>query len=251
MPESFQQPNNWVTGFVKGYPLLLFNESQLPPLQHNLERRAMILALACCALPQPRAFQKWWVLPKKSSWSVRFSFPSPVCHCHEKLQVRAAMLTWVNGRITDNIRNYLLNFGRQTCSLQVDRVASFHRLEQVSANLRKTQRSALTYSPLGKQRQKELRWQKCLKYNWKLKTWQPPIPKKQSGDNSTQQCNKAPQNTLLLLVFISFLFQLVKSIFLLRLLLLSSSATSQLALTSDEERFYTVRPPQRLTTACL
>lgn len=65
------------------------------------------------------------------------------------------MLTRLNRRITDNIRNDLLNTSSQTCSLQVDRVASFHRLEQVSANLRKWQRPALAYSPLGKQRQKE------------------------------------------------------------------------------------------------
>lgn len=77
------------------------------------------------------------------------------------------MLTRVNGRITDNVRNDLLNVRSQTCSLQVDRVASFHRLEQVSANLGNRQRSALTYNTLGKQRQKELRWQKCLKYKLK------------------------------------------------------------------------------------
>ena len=121
----------------------------------------MTLTWPCSALPQPRAFRKDGFYLKQPL-NCQFFIPFI---CHEKLQIRAAMLTRVNGSITDDIRNDLLNFRSQTCSLQVDRVASFHCLEQVSANLRKRQRSALAYSPLGKQRQKELRWQKCLKHN--------------------------------------------------------------------------------------
>lgn len=87
------------------------------------------------------------------------------------------MLTGVDGRITDNVRNHLLNVGSQTCALQVQRVASFQRLEQVRADLRNRQRPRLADGALGKHRQKELRWQERLKYNQELKTWQPPIPK--------------------------------------------------------------------------
>lgn len=162
IPESFQHPYNWVKWFIEGYPLSLLYESRLPyfttqPWKENSDPGIAMLCLAT-------AFQKWQVLPKEAA--VSFSFPPSVCYCHKKLHVTAAMLTRVNGRISDNIRNDLSSFRSQTCSLQVDRVASFHRLDQVSANLRKGQRSALAYSPLGKQKQKESTWQK---YNRKLK----------------------------------------------------------------------------------
>lgn len=85
----------------------------------------------------------------------------------------------------DNIRNDLFNFRSQTCSLQVDRIASFHRLEQVSANLRKRKRSGLTYSPLGKQRQKELRWQKHSEIQLKAQSLAMSHVQKATGETVT------------------------------------------------------------------
>lgn len=134
------------------------------------------------------------------------------------------MLTWVNRRITDNIRNDLLNFRSQTCSLQVDRIASFHRPEQVSANLSKRKRSGLTDSPLGKQRKRKLRWQECLKYNSKPGKF--PCPKINQGYQHIASCATALQltHTLFLLIFLKFIFQLIKSIFLSRLILFLAQA---------------------------
>lgn len=45
-----------------------------------------------------------------------------------RLQTRVVVITWVDGRVSDNISNNLLNLWSQACSLHIDWVASFHRL---------------------------------------------------------------------------------------------------------------------------
>lgn len=45
-----------------------------------------------------------------------------------RLQTRDRAITWVDGRVSDNISNNLLNLWSQACSFHIKGAASFHRL---------------------------------------------------------------------------------------------------------------------------
>lgn len=126
-------------------PLILLAHSYCPQIKSKTSELPVsnlhVLSTTCCCEYQLRL--------NSPSASTSFSSPSPMSHCHKKLQEWAALLTRVDGRTTDNLGNDLLNFRSQTSSLQVDRVASSHCLEQVGTDLIKRQRPALTDSPLG------------------------------------------------------------------------------------------------------
>lgn len=134
----------------------------------------------------------------------------------ERVQVRAAMLTWVNGRVADDVPDELLNRRSQTRPLQAHGVASSQGLAQVSANHSQRQRPALTYGPLGKQRHKGSTWRKRHSLN--------PIQR-----HRHTAARRSSKHTALFLAAISFLFQLVKCVSLSKLHGLSATPHAELS----------------------
>lgn len=72
-----------------------------------------------------------------------------------RLQTRVTVITWVDGRVSDNISNHLLNLWSQACSLRIQWASSFHRLGQVHAHFSERQNPALSYPDLEKQEQSD------------------------------------------------------------------------------------------------